>query len=140
MWHRRMTTTAMNGNLKMVSRCHTGAIMHSNLTHCETRPIMHAPNCVHREACEQAIFNHCLTTSAAFFSRLKNEIDRAIELACLAEITGSAEQHRHMTIMPAAMHTPLGQRLMRKLIRLNHRQAIHISAQTNSRPLIRLAL
>ena len=105
MWHCRMTAMAGDCQVKMISTGHTGAIMHSNMTFWQTRPIMHTPDRLHLACCEQPVINHGLTTRTAFFGRLENEIDCAVKITGLRQMARCPQQHGHMAIMTTGMHS-----------------------------------
>jgi len=73
---------------------------------------VHAENRFHRETLEQAVLDHLARTAAALFRRLKDQIDRAVEMAILRKILGSRKQHRSMAVMPSVQGKGVGHVLL----------------------------
>ena len=92
---------------------------------------MHAVNRIAGETLKQPIFQHGERAAAAFFPRLEDEMDNAVEIAGLRQVFGGPQQHGGMAIMPAGMHRPLHRAAIGDIIQFFHRQRIHIGAQPN---------
>ncbi len=92
------------------------------------RPIVNAEHRIDGEAFEKLIRDHGLGSCAAFFGRLEDEDNSAIELAVLGEMLGRAEQHRGVSVVAAGVHTPgMGRTVLERVDFLN-RERIHIGA------------
>ncbi len=94
---------------------------------------MHAEYRVDREVLEQPVVEHHLGTACRLLGRLKNEMNRAAELAVLSEMPCRAEQHRRVSVVAAGVHHAFRLRAMRELIRFVQRQRVHVCAQADAR-------
>ena len=90
---------------------------------------MHAPDGLHVEFAEQPVLDHRQTAAAAFFGRLEDEIDGAVEIACLGQILCRAKKHCGVAVMTAGMHPAGNLRFMLELVQLLHRQRVDIGPQ-----------
>ena len=68
---------------------------------------MHAVDCLDRVALHHALFDHQAGAALILLGRLKDEVNRAGEIAGFGQILGGAKQHRGMPVMAAGMHPAL---------------------------------
>ena len=92
---------------------------------------MHTEDSIHRTLFEKAIFHHAFCATAAFFGRLEDHVDSAIEVAVLCQVMRRAEQHRRVTVMTAGVHLAGMARGVIEDVRFLHRQRIHVGAQAD---------
>ena len=53
---------------------------------------------------EQPVRHHRLRALSRFLGRLKNQVDRAIEIRIFAQVFRRPQQHDRMPVMPAPVH------------------------------------
>jgi hypothetical protein len=82
-----------------------------------------------RKLVEQPLLDHHTAAAAPLFSRLKDQVHGAFEIAGRREVFGGTEQHRRMTVMAAGMHPAVMGRAVGEIVHLLDRQRIHIGAQ-----------
>ena len=95
----------------------------------ETRPVVHGIGAFHRKAFQHPLIDHRLRAGAALFRRLEAEDQRAVERPCLRKAASRAEQHGHVSIVPAGVHKPRRNGRMIGPARLFNRQCVHICAK-----------
>ena len=103
--------------------------MHPDLANLHTRPIMHAPDGLHRKLIKQPILDHRFAAIAPFLGRLKDKIDGTVKIARFSQILGRPQQHRAVPVMATGMHAPRRFGFVGKFIHFLHRQRIHIRPQ-----------
>ncbi len=91
--------------------------------------VVHREHRVAGEFVEQPLLHHDPAAAIAFLARLEDEMHGAFEIARLGEVARRAEQHRRVPVMAAGMHLSVMRRAVRELVRLLHRQAVHIGPQ-----------
>ena len=101
---RGVATAALDDHREFVGIRHTDAVMDAGQPHIHRRPVMHTPDGLHVEFAEQAILDHREATTAAFLSRLEDEIDGTVEIACFRQILCRAEKHCGVAIVTTGMH------------------------------------
>src|SRR6185437_8739324 len=87
---------------------------------------------------EQAVLDHGAGAAKAFLGGLEDEVHGAVEIAGFGEVARSAEQHRGVAVMAAAVKAARNGRAPAQIGMLLHRQRIHVGAQPD--PLIAAAL
>ena len=92
---------------------------------------MHPKNRLHGKIAKQAIVHHALGAGTAFFGRLKNSVNRTVEVLVFSKVACRVEQHRGVTVVPAAVHLARVAARVIKRIELLHRQCVDIGAQSN---------
>lgn len=53
---------------------------------------------------EETLVDHDLRATGILLRRLKDEVNRAVEIPSLGKRAGGAEQHRRVAVMTAGMH------------------------------------
>ncbi len=92
---------------------------------------MHAVNFLNAKLFHHPVFDHLVTTTTAFFGRLKDHHRGSVKIPRLGQIFRRAQQHRRMSVMPASMHFTGFFGFVIKPGRFKNRQRIHIGAQAN---------
>ena len=92
---------------------------------------MHPVHGFHREALEQAVVHHAARAGAAFFGRLEDQVDGAVEVAVLRQIVGCTQQHRCVPVMTTSMHLAGVARRVIKCVEFLHRQGVHVGTQAD---------
>ena len=80
---------------------------------------------------EQAVIHHRLCTGFAFFRRLKDEMQGAVEFIRFRQVARRAQQHRRMAVMAAGMHLAFMDRLVIEGVLFVDIQGVHIGAQSD---------
>src|SRR6516225_1538177 len=75
-----------------------------------------------RKLVEQPLLDHHTAAAAPLFSRLKDQVHGAFEIAGRREVFGGTEQHRRMTVMAAGMHPAVMGRAVGEIVHLLDRQ------------------
>ena len=101
-----MPTPATDLDGDAVRRCHHGPHVDAHRARPHRRPVVHGVDRLHREALEQAILNHHAGTGKTLLTGLKNQHGCAVEPPGFCQITCRTNQHRHVAIVPTAMHQP----------------------------------
>ena len=104
---------------------------HRHLAHRQEAVIVGAEHPVAGEAVEQPLLDHYPAAAAALLCGLEDEVHGAVEIARLGEVAGGTEQHRRMPVMAAGVHRPGIDRAVGEVVRLRHRQRIHVGAQAD---------
>ena len=94
-------------------------------------PVVHAKNCIHREAGEQAFLHHLARTAAALFGGLEDQVDRAVEVAVFGQILRRRQKHGRVAVMPAGVHLAGVLAGVGKGIELLQRQCVHVGTQAD---------
>src|SRR5215472_9059642 len=128
---RPVRTPAEDRNVEKSAARHHRSRADGELAYGETGCIVHPEQCIAPEAVEHAFAHHCLGAAEALFRRLKDEVDRPVEIARLGEIAGGTQEHRGMAVMAARMHASIMARAVLEAVGFCDRQRIHIGAQTH---------
>ena len=67
----------------------------------------------------------------ALFSRLKNEIHRAVKVFVLGQVLGRGQEHGHVAIVPTRVHLARVLAGVGEPVELLHGQRVHVCAQAN---------
>ena len=126
---RGMPAAPPDDHREFVGIRHADAVMDAGQPHIHRWPVMHAPDGLHVEFAEQPVLDHCQAAAAAFFGRLEDKIDGAVEIARLGQILRRAEKHCGVAVMTAGMHPARNLRFMLELVQLLHRQRVDIGPQ-----------
>src|SRR6185369_11324633 len=127
----RMASLAADSDLEFVARSHDRPRTHREFPDRIAGPVVHAEYGFHRELLEEAVLDHLARAAAAFFRRLEDEVDRAVEVAVPGEMLGCREQHGYMPVVAAGVHLALVPAGVAEGVELLHRQRIHVGAQAN---------
>ena len=67
---------------------------------------MNAKNGITRKALKEAVGNHLLraTVLACFFSRLKDQVNGALEVFGFGQVLGRTQQHGRVAVMSTGVH------------------------------------
>src|SRR5215471_13071614 len=126
-----MCAAAGDGDVEIDPARHHRPGANLELADRQSRPVVHAKDCVAREAVEQTVGDHRRAAAKTFFGRLKDQMHGAVEIAGLGKVPSRTEQHRRMPVMAAGMHAPVISRSVGKVGRLLNRQAVHIGSKPN---------
>ena len=72
-----------------------------------------------------------LRARPAFLGRLKDEHDRAVELAVFGEVLRRAQQHRGMAVVSAGVHSSFVLRAMFERVEFVDGQRVHVGTQAD---------
>src|SRR5450830_307449 len=128
---RSVRTLTLDRDFKCIARRHDRAGAYAKTTDRHTRPVMHAEHGIHRALLEQTVLDHLVGAAAAFFRRLKNQIDGAVKITLLRQMTGCTEQHRSVAVMAAGMHFSGVTGRVRERVEFLHRQCVHVGTQAD---------
>ncbi|MNL02319.1 hypothetical protein D3C87_1228200 [compost metagenome] len=92
----------------------------------QARHVVHAEQRIAGETFEQAIGEHRFGATLAFFGRLENQGQGAVELTGCRQITCGAQQHGGVTVMPASVHASLMLAAVRGAGIFDDRQCVHV--------------
>lgn len=120
---------AGDGDVEISAACHHRARADLELAYGQPRPVVHPKDRVAGKAVEKAVGNHRGAAAKPLFGRLKDQMNRPVEIACLSQIAGGAEQHRRMPVMSTGMHAAVIAGAIGKIVRLLDRQAVHVGPQ-----------
>lgn len=81
------------------------------------------------EALEQPLFDHARAAVQHLFRRLENQMQRAVEVARLRQVTSGTEQHGGVTVMATGVHAVGHAAAPGLAVVLLDRQGVHIGAQ-----------
>ena len=84
-----------------------------------------------RKADEQAVLDHRLRACVALLAGLEDQISNAVEAPRFMQITRGGEEHRRVTVVPAAVHSSVVARFMCEVVFFLHRQRVHVGAQAD---------
>ncbi|MNF91891.1 hypothetical protein D3C84_745120 [compost metagenome] len=129
MRHRAVSADAFNGDVEQILRGHHRPFAKAQVPRWQARHVVHAEQCVAGKTFEQAIGEHRFGAALAFFGRLENQGQGAVELASRRQVTGRAQQHCGMPIMPAGVHAALMPAAVSGAGILDDRQRVHVRAQ-----------
>ena len=131
MRHRRMGALAAQGDLELVARGKHRAAAQRELTCGHAGPVVGAEDGLHRELLEQPVLDHLAGTAAAFFGRLEDQVDGAVEIAVLGQMLGRRQQHGGVAVMAAGVHLARMDAGMGELVVLGHRQGVDVGTQAH---------
>ena len=80
---------------------------------------------------EQAVFDHAARAGAAFFGRLENQVDGAVEIAVRGQVVRRAQQHGGVAVVAAGVHLAGVARRVGKAVDFLHGQRVHVGAQAD---------
>ena len=83
---------------------------------------------------QATIADHTAGTADILLGGLEYQVNSAIEIAGLCEITRGPEERRRVPVMTTGMHLAGRAAGIRKPCRLGHRQGIHVGAQSDRTP------
>ena len=132
MRRRRMGAEPFDIDDEAIRSCHDCPGTQRDLAWLHARHVVHAVDFLDGPTGHQAIIHHGLAAGAAFFGRLEDHDNRAVEFAGRGEVLGRAEKHGGMAIMAAGMHLPGNGRAVGEVGFLLDRQRVHIGAQADS--------
>ena len=95
---------AVKGRCPSVACGHERALASRKCANGHARGIVHPVNRIDRKLVEQPFLHHDSAADEPFFSRLKDEMDLAREIATFDKIARRAEKHRGMAVVAASMH------------------------------------
>ena len=125
----RVAAAPADGHGEFIGIGHTDPAMDAGMPLVHRRPVMHSPDGPHVEFAEQPVLDHRQATAAAFFGRLEDEIDRAVEIPGFGKILRRTKKHRRVPVMAAGMHASRNLRGMREFVQFLHRQRVYIGAK-----------
>lgn len=96
------------------------------------RHVVHGEDGIAGEAFEQPLFHHARAAVQHLFRRLENQVQRAVEVARLRQVTRGAEQHGGMAIMAAGVHAVGHAAAPGFAVVFLDRQGVHIGAQSEA--------
>ena len=123
-----MPADAAEGNAPAIGRRQHRADAACERPDRHARGVVQAVNGVTWEAIEQPIRQHRQCAAAAFFGRLKNQVQRAAEIGMLGQVFRRAQQHGGVPVMAAGVHLAGLGRGVGQACRLVDRERIHIRA------------
>ena len=136
-----MAALALDADLEKVGGGIERADASGELSGGKAGAVVDAKDRLHREAFEQAVADHRaraalgMAVGAAiaerFFGGLKDQMDRAIEIARRGQMLGGAEQHRGVAVMAAGVHHARIGRAVIRCARLGHWQRVDIGADAD---------
>ena len=80
-----MCATAGDGDVEISPARHHRPGANLKLADRQSRPVVHAKDCVAREAVEQTVGDHRRAAAKTFFGGLKDQMHRAVEIAGLGK-------------------------------------------------------
>ena len=95
----------------------------------DARHIMQAIHRVAGEQVEQAVIDHGFRAGFAFFRRLEDEMQHAVEALTFRQVAGGAQQHRCMSVMAAGMHFAVMHGTVVEGVFLLDKQGVHVGAE-----------
>jgi hypothetical protein len=93
---------------------------------------MHAVDRIAWKALEEAVREHSLGASPAFFGGLEDQVYCASEIFVLGQLPCSPKQHCGVAIMAASMHAARIHRCIGETRLLGQREGVHVGAQADS--------
>ena len=128
---RGMGALAADRDLELVRTGEDRARPHADLPDRHARPVVRAEDGLHREFLEQAFLDHLACTAAALFSRLEDQIDRAVEVALARQVLGRRQQHGGVAVVAAGVHLAGVLAGVGEPVAFCHRQRVHVRAQAH---------
>ena len=128
---RRVAALAADGDPELVAGGHHRAGADGEGAHLRAGPVVHAEHGFHGELLEQAVLDHLARAAAAFFGRLEDQVDGAVEVAVLGEVQRRGHQHGGVAVVPAGVHLAVVLAGVLEGVELGHRQRVHVGAQAD---------
>ena len=92
---------------------------------------MHAKDRLHGKALKEAVLDHLPCAAPAFFSGLKEQVDRAIEMAVLGQMLRGRQEHGGVAIVPTSVHLTGVLTRVSEGVALLHGQGVHVGPESN---------
>ncbi|MNS28702.1 hypothetical protein D3C72_606890 [compost metagenome] len=128
---RAVAALALDLDRHAVGRSHHRAAVDADGAGRHRGPVVHRIDSVHREAVEQAVFDHHARTGQAFFAGLEDQHGGAVEVARLGQVARGADQHGGVAVVAAAVHQTVVGRAPAEVVVLAHGQRVHVGAQAD---------
>jgi hypothetical protein len=100
----------------------------SHFVRCKTGHVVKPVDGVAREEVEQPVLHYALCAAAALFCWLEDEMRRAGKSARGGKMTGRAEEHGRMSVVPASVHLSVHGRPVGTIGRFRHGERVHVGA------------
>jgi hypothetical protein len=117
-----------------INRSGNGTRPHRNLPGFIAWNIMQRKHRITGKTLEQPLLDHALGPADVFFSRLKNQVHRAVKILHLGQVTRRTEQHGGVPIMATGVHLAGGARGIGQVAGFMNGQRIHVSTDTHGTP------
>lgn len=125
---RAVAAVAVQGDVYRIGRAHEGAAGEAQVAGGEAGHVVHGEHRVAGETLKQAVFNHHSGAAAAFFRRLKDQVQRAAEVRLPRQIARRRQQHGGVPVVAAGVHHPGMGAGVRQAGRFGNRQGVHVGA------------
>ena len=102
--HGAVATDAVQGDAGVVAGGHGRALAKIKMTSLQARHVVQGKHRIAGKALEQAVGHHAQRAAAAFFGRLKNQVQRAIEMRVFGDQLRGSEQDGGVAVMTAGVH------------------------------------
>ena len=89
-------------------------------------PVVDGVDRVAGKPLEQPVLQHRQGPAGALLAGLEDEVHRAVEVAGFRQVSRRAQQHRGVPVMAAGVHLAGGAAGIGNVVRLAHRQRIHV--------------
>ncbi len=129
--HRGVAALAAYGDLELVARGHHRPRADGEVPTAAPGQLCMPKTASHGEFFEEAVLDHLARPAAAFFGRLEDQVDRAVEVAVLREMARRGQQHGGMAVMAAGVHLARLRAGMGEFVELLHGQRVHVGTQAD---------
>jgi hypothetical protein len=102
----RVPPAAGDGDREVVLGGHDGSHAGVQLTGRSAGQVVQAVDPLDREAVEQTVGQHGLSTQAGFLGRLEDQVHGAVEPAVAGQHGGCSQHHGHVAVVSACVHRP----------------------------------
>ena len=93
---------------------------------------MHAKHRLHGELVKQAVLDHLARAATTLFGRLKDQVNRAVEITVFGQVLGGCQQHGGVAVVAAGVHLARRGAGVGELVELLHGQRVHVSTQPDA--------
>ena len=126
-----VTAHAVQRDGGVVGRGHGRAAAEDQLPLRDARHVVHGEDRFAGEALKQAVFHHLQRAAAAFFGRLEDQVQRAVEVAVLRQVVRGGQQHGGVAVVAAGVHHAVFAAGPGGAGGLGDRQGVHVGAQAD---------
>jgi hypothetical protein len=88
----------------VVRRGHRRAFAQHEAALLDAGHVVHGEHGVAGKALEQAVFHHAQRAAAAFFGRLEDQVQRAVERTLFGQVARRGQQHGRVAVVAAGVH------------------------------------
>jgi hypothetical protein len=125
---RPVGTNAAQREPPAIGGCELRPLNDSHFVRCKSWHVVEPIDGVAWEEVEQPVLHHALRATAGLLRGLEDEMRHSGKSTRCGKMTGRAQEHGCMSVVPAGMHLALRRRPISAVGRLEHGQRVHIGA------------